>query len=239
MERIDDLQCGLKVIQDTELFCFGTDAVLLADFARVPKNAKVVDLGTGTGILPLLLYARQEEAAYFGLELQEALCSMACRSVEMNGLADKITMVRGDIKDAHRFFGNANDVVVANPPYEKEGDGAARGEESHRIARKEVRITFDELCESAARLLKTGGKFFCIHRPARLPELFGAMTRHGLEPKALRMAHPYIDAEPKYVLLCAAKGAGAELRVLPPLVMRHTDGTETEALQQIYRRERE
>ena len=136
MERIDDLQLkGLKILQDTELFCFGTDAVLLADFVRLKKNARVADLGTGTGILPLLLYGRQEEISVQALELQERLCNIARRSVRMNGLEDRIEVLRGDIKEARSLLYGEFDAVVSNPPYEKEKAGIQSTDESHRLAR--------------------------------------------------------------------------------------------------------
>ncbi|MDL2236826.1 methyltransferase [Christensenellaceae bacterium OttesenSCG-928-K19] len=239
MERIDDLQLkGLKIIQDSNLFCFGTDAVLLADFAEIPKGARVVDLGTGGGILPLLLYGRQKHARYFGIELQPGLASLAQRSVELNGLGESIEIVQGDLANAYKHFGNANDIAVANPPYEKANDGAARSSESHRIARKEVCITFDGLCKSAARLLKTGGKFYMIHKASRLPELFSTLKAHRLEPKLLRFVEPHKNEEPKYTLLCAVKDAAEHLRIAPPLILADERGGESDELRRIYRRER-
>ncbi len=164
MERCDDLQLkGLKIIQDTDLFCFGTDAVLLADFAEIKKGESVVDLGTASGILPLLLYGRQEKAAYRAVEIQSELHALARKNVQLNGLDGVVDVRLGDIRNAPDMFGRANDVVVCNPPYEKADDGASRGTESHRIARKEVLIDFAGVCAAAGRLLRQGGRFYVIH----------------------------------------------------------------------------
>jgi len=237
MERIDDLQLsGLRLIQDTELFCFGTDAVLLADFADIGKGSKVVDLGTASGILPILMYGRQPEAYYKGIEIQIPLAELAERNVELNKVKDHIEIVRGDIKDAPDIFGTGYDVVVANPPYEKEGEGAARDVECHKIARKELLITFAELCGSASKLLRTGGKFYIIHKACRLPELFGTLRNNRLEPKLMRQVHSHAGDEAKYVLICSVKDAGEFMRVLPPLVLHEDDGAETRELKRIYNR---
>ncbi len=235
MERIDDLQRnGLKLVQDTELFCFGTDAVLLADFVEIAAGTKVADLGTGTGILPLLLYGRQPEAAYAAVEIQPQLYALAQRSVALNNLEDNICIVQGDIAHAKTLLGENFDVVVSNPPYEKIQDGKSRRNESHAIARKEQLIDFSGLCKSVAALLRVGGKFYFIHKASRLPELICTLKQYGLEPKILRMVHAHITDEPKYVLLCAVKGAKEHLRVRPPLVMYEALGRETEEHRRIY-----
>ncbi len=240
MERIDDLQLkGLKIIQDTELFCFGTDAVLLADFASKRVARRVADLGTGTGILPLLMYGRRPEAEYFGIEIQSALAALAKRSVELNGLSERIHIVEGDIANARSLLGGGFDAVVANPPYEKANDGLARMGESHSIARKELLVDFDRLCKSAAELLKQGGWFYIIHKASRLPELMITLKAHGMEPKLMRLVSSNIAAEPKYVLLGAAKGGREHMKLLPPLLLCGEDGGESEELKRIYGREGE
>lgn len=235
MERIDDLQRnGLKIIQDSELFCFGTDAVLLADFVQVLKGARVVDLGTASGILPLLLYGRQPDASYQGIEIQPALCSLALRNVQMNGLENRIQVIQGDLKDAPMHFGNINDVVVANPPYEKVEDGAARGTESHMIARKEVKTDLAGVCTAAAALLKNGGKFYMIHKASRLAEIMCTLKACRLEPKRLRLVQANKNAEPRYVLVQAVKGGGEHLRILPTLVLYEADGQPGTEMKRIY-----
>ncbi len=237
MERIDDLQYkGLHLIQDTDLFCFGTDAVLLADFAVVPKRARVVDLGAGTGIIPVLLFGRQPQAEYRMIEIQPRLYELAVRNIALNGMEQCAQAVLGDIKDAYRLLGGGYDVVVANPPYEKNGDGAARQSECHRIARKEAAVDFEGICSAAGKLLKSGGKIYLIHKAARLAELLFKLKTHRLEPKILRMVQPREHMEPKYALIGAAKDAGEGIRVLPPLVIYGSDGEETEEVRGIYHR---
>lgn len=228
---------GLKLIQDDELFCFGTDAVLLADFAQIRKGDRVADLGCAVGILPILLYGRQPEACYAGIEIQQPLAELAQRNVALNSLQEFIRVEQGDIRDAVGLLGQGYSVVVANPPYEREGEGAARPGESHKIARKEVKITFWELCVAAAKLLRAGGRFYMIHKAARLPELMETLRRHRLEPKTLRFVHNRIGSEAKYVLICAVRDAGEFMRVMPPLVMQNGDGTETPEMKKIYHRE--
>lgn len=238
MERIDDLQLkGLKILQDTELFCFGTDAVLLADFVRLKKNARVADLGTGTGILPLLLYGRQEEISVQALELQERLCNIARRSVRMNGLEDRIEVLRGDIKEARSLLYGEFDAVVSNPPYEKEKAGIQSTDESHRLARFECAVTFEQLCRSAYKLLRSGGRFWLIHRAQRLAELLCCLRESRLEPKEIRLIHSFAGRPAAQVLLSAVKDGNEGLTVHPPLIVHHEDGSETEEIRKIYHRD--
>ena len=238
MERIDDLQLkGLSIIQDTELFCFGTDAVLLADFVRLKKNARVADLGTGTGILPLLLYGRREDISVQALELQEALCSLARRSVERNGLTDRIEIIHGDIREARRLLTGEFDAVVSNPPYEKENAGIGSKTEYHRLARFEAAITFPALCASARALLRSGGRFTCIHRASRAAGLFAALRENRLEPKEVRFVHSFVDRPAAQVLISAVKDGSEGIEVLPPLVVYRGDGSETDEIRKIYHRD--
>lgn len=237
MERIDDLQRGgLKIISDTRLFCFGTDAVLLADFAQVRPGERVADLGAGQGILPLLLYARQPDASYHGVEIQEELAGLARRSVELNGLGQRITITHGDLKQAKQLVGTGLDVVVCNPPYEKENDGEARKSDSHRVARKEVLATLAGVCAAAAGCLREGGRFYMIHKASRLADVFHEMQTVSLMPKLLRLVQPHLGDEPRYALVCGAKGGKSHLRLLPTLILLNGDGTETEEVRRIYGR---
>ena len=239
MERIDDLQLkGLKIIQDTDLFCFGTDAVLLADFVSPKKNSRVADLGTGTGILPLLLYGRHPDITVDGLEIQEALCKTAQRSVELNGLEKKIRVLQGDIRNAYDILGSGYDIVMTNPPYDKKEAAIPSAGESHRIARFEVKITLAELCAAAGKILCSKGKFYMIHRASRLAEIFEEMRKHALEPKIMRCIHSFADAHCDRVLVCAVKDGKSALNVLAPLVVHNKDGSETEEVRAIYHREK-
>ncbi|MGI6153683.1 MAG: tRNA1(Val) (adenine(37)-N6)-methyltransferase [Christensenellaceae bacterium] len=240
MERIDDLQLkGLRLIQNPALFCFGTDAVLLADFAEVKKGERVADFGTATGVLPLLLYGRQEDASYYGLEIQQALYEIAVRNVALNGLENRVSIFKGDIKAAASVLGRGYDVVVVNPPYEKEKDGLARGSACHRIARKEVLITLDGILAAAGEVLKSGGRLYMIHKASRLPEIFYKMKEQRIEPKILRLVQAREGAEPKYALICGMKDAAEHLIVRPPLVLEDGDGNETQEVMRIYNRERQ
>ncbi len=235
MERIDDLQYkGFKLIQDTDLFCFGTDAVLLAHFAKVQKNARVVDLGTGTGIITVLMYSRQQNAKYTMVEIQKPLFEIAKRNIELNNMENNVNIIHGDIKEVYEVLGGGFDVVVTNPPYEKALEGEARSGESHLIARKEVCVDFNEICVCAKRLLKSKGKFYFIHKANRLAELFYTLKCNNLEPKMLRMVQAKDGAPPKYVLVCAQKDAKEGIVILPSLTMFDADGNETQAVRDIY-----
>jgi len=238
MERIDDLQLkGLSILQDTDLFCFGTDAVLLADFVRLKKNARVADLGTGTGILPLLLYGRREDIFVQALELQENLCCLARRSIEMNGLSQQIEIIHGDIKDARKLLSGEFDAVVSNPPYDKECAGVGSRDKSHRLARFEIAVTFSELCASARALLRSGGRFFLIHRATRSAELFTVLRENRLEPKEVRFIHSFVRKPAAQVLISAVKDGNEGVTVHPPLIIYHDDRSETEEVRKIYHRD--
>ncbi len=208
MERIDDLQRnGLKIIQDTGRFCFGMDAVLLSGFAKAKTGEKVLDMGTGTGILPLLMSAKTDAEHFSALEIQPESADMARRSVAMNDLSDKIDIVTGDIKEASRIFGRASfDVVTVNPPYMTAGHGEVNPADAKAIARHEVLCTLEDVVREAAAVLKTNGRLYMVHKPFRLAEIFGVMQKYKLEPKELRVVHPYADKEPNMVLVGAVKG---------------------------------
>jgi len=218
------------------MFCFGTDAVLLADFAKPKAHARIADLGTGTGILPLLLYGRRGDITVQALELQEGLCSLARRSVELNGLSKQIEVVCGDIKNARALLSGDFDLVVSNPPYERETAGVKSANESHRLARFEVAVSFAEICAAARRLLKSGGRFAFIHRAPRLAELFGTLRQNGLEPKDVRFIHSFLGSPSAQVLVSAVKDGNEGLNVLPPLVVHNADGSETDEVARIYHR---
>ena len=237
MERIDDLQLkGLRIIQDSELFCFGTDAVLLADFASPKKGARIADLGTGTGILPLLLYGRQPDITVDAIEIQEKLAATAQRSVELNGLAGRIRIVQGDLRDAHRLLGSDYDMVVVNPPYDKATAAIPSMDESHQAARFETKVTWEEICKAAGRLLRPGGKLCLIHRVSRMAEIFETLRACRLEPKEMRLIHSRLGSEAVCMLLSAAKDGRPSLKALPPLVVHEADGSETAEVRKIYHR---
>lgn len=234
-ERIDDLQYkGLKIIQNPKGFCFGTDAILLSSFVEVRKNEKVVDFCTGSGIIPVLLSARGIAKHIWGIEIQENMADMAIRSVELNGLQSKITIVQGDIRSAFSLIGGVYDVVTVNPPYEKKGSGLSSINESERIARHEVLCRLDEIVMNASKILKTGGRFYIIHRIQRLIELIETMLSCKIEPKRLRLIHPAYDKAPNYILMEGRKNSGKGLVVEKPLFVYDKNKEYTQEVKEIY-----
>ena len=235
-ERLDDLQIkGYEIIQKPGRFCFGMDAVLLSSYAKVKKNEKALDLGTGTGILPILLEAKNEGKHYTGLEIQEESADMARRSVMHNHLEDKIDIVTGDIKEAGAIFGAASfHVITTNPPYMIGEHGLKNDNEALYIARHEALCTLDDVLRESAKLLRPKGRFYMVHRPFRLPEILAKMTQYGIEPKRMRLVHPYINKEPNMVLVEGLRGAKPRIQVEPPLVVYDKDGRYTQELLEMY-----
>ena len=235
-ERIDDLnRNGYRILQDPKAFCFGIDAVLLADFAKIEPGEKVLDLGTGSGILPLLMHARHPQARYFGLEIQPEMAERAERSVRMNGLEQDITITCGDLRQIGKFYaGQSMDVVVCNPPYMPVQGGLKNEAASRTIARHEVSCTIEDVAVAASRVLKSRGRLSIVHRPARLAAAFSALTGHHLEPKALRFIQPFADAAPTMMLIEAVLHGGPELKTAPPLIIYTSPGKYTEEVLSIY-----
>ncbi|MDE6184571.1 MAG: tRNA1(Val) (adenine(37)-N6)-methyltransferase, partial [Lachnospiraceae bacterium] len=194
-ERSDDLQRNnYKIIQDPDRFCFGMDAVLLSGFAKAKEGDKVLDLGTGTGIIPILMAAKTMAEHITGLEIQPDSADMAARSVRLNGLEDKIRIVTGDIKEAVSLFGAASfDVVTCNPPYMTEHHGLTNPEAPKAIARHELLCTLEDVISQSSRLLRPGGNFYLVHRPFRLADIILRLRQYRLEPKRLQMVHPFAD----------------------------------------------
>ena len=222
MEQTDTLKNGYKIIQDTDRFQFGIDAVLLADFAarEVKDGDKVIDLGTGTGIIPLLMTGRWE---------------MAARSVALNALESRINIVNGDLKKAGELFARHSfNIVTCNPPYMIDAHGKGNELDAKTIARHEVLCTLEDVVAAADYLLATHGKFFMIHRPFRLPEIFSSLEKHQMEMKSMRLIHPFANKEPNMVLIEARKNAKRRLTIEPPLIVRNDDGSYTAEIRQIY-----
>ena len=235
-ERVDDLQIkGYKIIQNPGRFCFGMDAVLLSSFAKVRKGERALDLGTGTGILPILLEAKNEGGSYVGLEIQKESADMAKRSVRLNQLEDRIQIVTGDIKEAAAVFGAASfAVITVNPPYMIGDHGLKNEKEALYIARHEVLCTLDDILRQSSKVLKDKGRFYMVHRPFRLPEILRKMWEYKLEPKRMQLVHPQIGKEPNMVLLEGVKGGNPRLKVEPPLIVYQEDGNYTPKLLEIY-----
>ena len=235
-ERLDDLEIsGLHIIQSPDKFCFGMDAVLLSGFAYAKKGHRVIDLGTGTGILPLLLWAKTEGEHFTGLEIQEESADMARRSVTGNNIAN-IEIVGGDIKSVDKLFKRQSfDVVTSNPPYMINEHGIANPQAPKQIARHEILCTLEDVVKAAAYLLKSNGKFFMVHRPFRLPEVFENLRKYKLEPKRMRLVYPQIDKEPNMVLVEAVKYGKPRLTVEKPLIVYDKDMKYTEEMMRDYR----
>lgn len=235
-ERIDDLQRnGYKIIQNPSKFCFGMDAVLLSGFAQVKKDERALDLGTGTGIIPLLLSAKTEGIHFTGLEIQEESADMARRSVALNGLEEKIEIVTGDIKDASARFGASSfDVITTNPPYMIGDHGLKNDNEAKTIARHEILCDLEDVLRESSRILKTHGRFYMVHRPFRLAEILGKMSEYRLEPKRMRLVYPYIDKEPNMVLIEGLKDGRARMTVEKPLIVYREPGVYMPEIYDIY-----
>ena len=235
-ERVDDLQRNdLKIIQDPERFCFGMDAVLLSGFATAGEGAKVLDLGTGTGIIPILMSAKTSAARLTGLEIQKDSADMARRSVLMNGLEEKIDIVDGDICEADKCFDLASfDVVTSNPPYMIDAHGLKNPDEAKALARHEVACTFADVARVTGKLLRPGGKFYLVHRPFRLAEIIVRLHENGLEPKRMRMVYPFVDREPNMVLIESVRGGNSGMTVERPLIVYKAPGKYTDEIYDVY-----
>ena len=211
------------------------DAVLLSGFARMPKGGSLLDLGTGTGIIPILMEAKNEGKRYVGLELQHDSADMAGRSVRLNGLEEKIEIVEGDIRQAESLFPLSSfDVITSNPPYMIESHGLQNPDSPMAIARHEICCTLEDVVAAAAKLLKPGGHFYMVHRPFRLVEILGTLTQHRLEPKTMRLVHPFADRAPTMVLLESVRGGRPRLSVERPLVIYEEQGRYTKEILDIY-----
>lgn len=235
-ERIDDLERnGYRIIQDTGRFCFGMDAVLLSGFAKVKDGAHVLDLGTGTGIIPILLAAKTGAAHLTGLEIQEDSADMARRSVRLNGLEDKIDIVTGDIKEAGSLFDAASfDVITCNPPYMTHNHGLTNPSDAKAIARHEILCTLEDVIARTAKLLKPGGNFYMVHRPFRLAEIMVLLHDYKLEPKRMQLVYPYVDKEPNMVLIEANRGGRPRMTVEKPLIVYREAGVYMPEIYEIY-----
>lgn len=220
-ERLDDLQLdGLKLIQDPRKFCFGVDAVFLSDFARVKPGETVLDMGTGNGVIPILLAAKTRGEKFTGLEIQAETAEMARRSVRLNQLEDRIEIVTGDIKEAAAIFKPAFfDVITTNPPYMLSEHGLKNPDDARAVARHEVLCSLDDILRESMRLLQDKGRFYMIHRPFRLTEIMIKMNHYKIEPKRIQFIYPHIDREPAMVLIEGVRGAKSRVTVEPPIVI--------------------
>ena len=235
-ERLDDLERnGYRIIQNPASFCFGMDAVLLSGWARAGKGDRVLDLGTGTGIIPILMAAKTEASYLAGLEIQKESADMARRSVALNHLCERVEIIVGDIRHASELWAPGSfDVVTSNPPYMKGSHGLKNPDLPKAIARHEILCSLEDVVREAARLLRPGGHFFLVHRPFRLAEIFAEMAKYHLEPKRMRLVYPYADREPNMVLIEGAKGGRPRMTVEKPLIVYRQPGVYTEEIYEIY-----
>lgn len=235
-ERLDELnRNNLMIIQDPSRFCFGMDAVLLSGFAKVKAGEKVIDLGTGNGIIPILLSAKTEGEHFTGLEIQPENVDIATRSIKYNHLEEKIDIVEGDIVKASEQFGRSVfDVVTSNPPYMIGQHGLTNPDSAKAIARHEVKCTFEDVAREAAALLKPGGRFYLVHRPFRLVELIVTLVKYKLEPKRMKLVYPFVDKEPNMVLMECVRGGNSRMTVEAPLIVYKEPGVYTDEIYDIY-----
>ncbi len=239
-ERIDDLHIkGYKIIQNKDGFCFGVDAVLLSGFSQVKPGETHLDLGTGTGIIPILLEAKGSGNHYTGLEIQESFVDMASRSVKLNKIEDKVTIIHGDIKEADQLLPLSGfDVITSNPPYMNDGKGLKNPESVKAIARHEVLCSLEDVIRVASRLVKVGGRFYMVHRPHRLTDIIDLLRKYKMEPKRLRMVHPYVDKDANMVLIEAVRYGNPMIKVEPPLIVYKAVNVYTDEIYDIYGKEK-
>lgn len=240
-ERIDDLECkGLKIIQKTDGFCFGMDSVLIASFAKVLKNASIVaDLGTGTGIISILMSAKYEKISkIYGFDIQADMIEMASRSVKMNELDDKIVFENLDIvgissKKYKKFF----DIVVTNPPYKKISTGIVNDNEKKLISKHEIKCTLEDIIYESSKILKDNGIFYMVHRPERLVSIIELMRKNKIEPKQIQMVYPHINDKANLVLIKGVKCGKQQLEILKPLVVYGEKNEYTKEILEMYNKE--
>lgn len=236
MERIDDLQYkGLKIIQDTEGFCFGIDSILLTEFAKDMKNGRsIVDLGTGTGILGILLSKKVNPLKVVGVEVQKDVAEMASRSIIINKLENVMEIVNEDINELS-LDKNSFDYVVTNPPYKKNGTGLTNPNERQYISRHETTVNLEDWVKAVNSLLKDKGAMYMVHRTDRLVEIIDVLRQYRLEPKRIRFVYPYVNKEANLVLIKAVKNGNQFLKVEKPLVIYRKDGNYTDEVLSIYK----
>lgn len=238
-ERLDDLQLkGLKIIQKEKGFCFGIDAVLLSNFAKLKKGDSVVDLGTGTGIISILLSGKFQAKSITGIEIQEEIAEMADRSIKLNNLTDKIRIINDDLNNAMKYFEkNSVDVVVSNPPYMVSGGAIVNPDSFKAISRHEIFCSIDDVVRIASDLLKNKGTLYMVHRPSRLVDIVYSCRKYEIEPKEIRFVAPKASKKPNIMLIKCVKGGNPELKFMDPLLVYNEDGSYTDEIYEIYNSE--
>ena len=236
-ERIDDLEFkGLKIIQNEKGFCFGMDSVLLSDFAKKMKNnSTVLDLGTGTGIIPILLCGKTNLKKVIGIEIQQDVANMAKRSSQLNNLQDRFEVVNTNIIDLKNIYEKQSfDVIVTNPPYKKENTGITNENEAKLISRHEITANLEDFISISKDLLKDKGEFYMVHRPERLVDILSLMRKYKIEPKILKFVSPNKNKEPNLILVKGIKNANSFLKIEKSLYVYNEDGKYTNEILKIY-----
>lgn len=235
-ERIDDLEYkGLKIIQNENGFCFGIDSILLVDFAKAIKNGKVVDLGTGTGIIPILLSKKTTNNKFVGVEIQEDVSNLAKKSVMLNKLENDINIINANIKDLDKKFNKGFfDVVITNPPYKKSNTGIVNENYNKLISRHEITASLEDFIKIASYLLKDFGEFYMVHRPERLVDIFNTMRNFKIEPKKIKFVYPNKCKKANLVLIKGIKYGNPFLEFENNLYIYNENGTYTEEVLKIY-----
>ena len=235
-ETLEDLQLsGLRIIQKRDGFRFGIDAVLLSDFAKDIQAEEMLDMCTGCGVVPVLLSAKTKIPKIYGIEIQDGVFDGAKRTVELNGLSDRVFIDKGDIKEGHKIYGKRRfDLITCNPPYMPVGEAVTNELDTKIIARHEVLCTLEDVVKSASELVKQHGHVVLVHKPTRLADILCLMRQYGIEPKRIRFVHKKNHTEPNLVLVDGAYKGGRELRIMPPLYIYDENGEETEELKRIY-----
>ena len=235
-ETLDDLQLkGIHVIQKKHAFRFGVDAVLLANFTKVRRNAKVVDLCTGTGIIPFILAGKTYASNLIGVEIQEEFVDMANRSARYNNLNHKIKFINGDLKDIELIKSIPKvEIVTVNPPYKLQNSGLISLDDKNAIARHEICCTLEDVIIASRIILKDSGRMYMVHRPDRLVDILCTMRKHRIEPKRIRMVHPSVNKAPNIVLIEGQRDGGTFLKWEPPLYVHTEDGGYTQEIADMY-----
>lgn len=236
-ERIDDLEFkNLKIIQNKNEFCFGMDSVLLSDFAKeIKSKSKILDLGTGTGILPILLSGKTEDTMLYGIEIQEKMANMAKKSVALNKLEKRITIINEDIKNLENIFEkNTFDVIITNPPYKKINSGMINENEGKLISRHEIKCDLEDIIISSKKMLKDKGSLYMVHRPERLADICELLRKYKIEPKIIRFVYPKIYEQANLILIKAVNNANKFLKIEKPLIVYKEDGKYSDEILKIY-----
>lgn len=235
-ERIDDLERGgLRLIQHRDRFCFGVDAVLLSWFARASAGENVLDLCTGTGVVPILMTAKTAARHFTGLEIQQEVADMARRSVSLNGLEDRVDIICGDVKEASHIFGGASfQALTVNPPYMAGGSGLVGGDYSKAVSRHEILCSLEDVIREGVRVLEPGGRLYMVHRPYRIGDIIRLMQKYRMSPRRMCLVYPKLSQEANLVLIEGIRGGNTQVRVEPPVILFDESGKETVQIRQIH-----